>query len=119
MLLCDAAYSKHTDVANRQIADKKLMDECVRIANDTTLDGYQRSLAAAIYKFFEKKIQLGQGLKRTDRVMLKKIYYDPAKGFSSVGELARRTGIKQSDVLSWLQEQEVTQNIAIQGQAPN
>ena len=36
----DAAYSKYTDVANRQIADKKLMDECVRIANDTSYDGY-------------------------------------------------------------------------------
>ena len=90
----DAAYSKYTDVANRHIADSKLMEECLRIANDPTLDGYQRTLAGAIHKFFEKKIQLGQGLKRTDRVMLKKIYYDPAKGFSSLAELARRTGLK-------------------------
>ena len=102
----DAGYSAHKSVEKRHLADKKLMDECVRIANDQSLDGYQRSLAAAIYRFFEKKIQTGQGLKRADRVMLKKVYYDPAQGFSSVAELARRTGIKQKDVLTWLQEQE-------------
>ena len=102
----DAAYSKHRDVGNRQIADRKLMDACREIANDTKIDGYQRSLATAIHKFFEKKIQMGQGLKRADRVMLKKIYYDPAQGFSSIAELSRRTGIKPADALDWLQEQE-------------
>jgi hypothetical protein len=57
----DSSYSKYKDVPNRQIADRQLMDQAIIIAKDETKDGYQRALAAMVYKFFEKKIQLGQG----------------------------------------------------------
>ena len=57
----DSAYSKFKDVLNRQVADRKLMEQSIHIARDESIDGYQRALAAMIYKFFEKKIQMGQG----------------------------------------------------------
>jgi hypothetical protein len=37
------------------------MEQAIHIANDENIDGYQRALAAMVYKFFEKKIQMGQG----------------------------------------------------------
>ena len=37
------------------------MDRAIQIAQDESIDGYQRSLSAMVYKFFEKKIQMGQG----------------------------------------------------------
>jgi hypothetical protein len=57
----DSSYSKYKDVKNCQVADRQLMDQAINIANDETIDGYQRALAAVVYTFFEKKIQLGQG----------------------------------------------------------
>ncbi len=36
------------------------MDEALKTAANESLEGYQRSLAGMIYKFFEKKIQTGQ-----------------------------------------------------------
>jgi len=65
----DSAYNKYKDVPNRHIADKKLMDEAFIIANDQSKDGYERALASLVYKFFEKKIQMGQGLVE-DRAIL-------------------------------------------------
>ena len=41
------------------------MDRALHIAKDTSIDGYQRSLASMIYKFFAKKIQMGQGWKES------------------------------------------------------
>lgn len=61
----DSAYSKFKDVSNRQVADKKLMDQAIGVANNESIDGYQRALAAMVYKFFEKKIQMGQGWNET------------------------------------------------------
>ncbi len=57
----DSTYSKFKDVSNRQVADRQLMDQAIGVANDENIDGYQRALAAMVYKFFEKKIQMGQG----------------------------------------------------------
>ena len=59
----DSAYDKHKDVSNRQVADKKLMDGAFAIASDQSKNGYERMLASMIYKFFDKKIQMGQGAK--------------------------------------------------------
>ena len=59
----DNAYDKYKDVPNRQIADKKLMDGALSIASDQSKNGYERMLASMIYKFFDKKIQMGQGVK--------------------------------------------------------
>ena len=59
----DSAYDKHKDVPNRLVADRKLMDGAYQIASDGSKNGYERALAAMIYKFFDKKIQIGQGIK--------------------------------------------------------
>jgi hypothetical protein len=48
----DSGYSKFKDVANRQVADKVLMKHAINIANDESIDGYQRSLASMVYAFF-------------------------------------------------------------------
>ena len=58
----DSSYDKYKDVPNRLIADKKLMDGAYDIASDQSKNGYERMLASMVYKFFEKKIQLGQGI---------------------------------------------------------
>ena len=48
-------------MSRRQVAYKKLMEQAIHIARDEGVVGYQRALAAMVYKFFEKKIQMGQG----------------------------------------------------------
>lgn len=102
----DSAYGKHKDVESRHKADRELIDNAYRIV-DHSQDGYQRALAAMVAQFFEKKIQNGQGLSRTQRLKLKDTYYNPETGYSSIAELSRRTKIKSSDIQKWLMEQEV------------
>ena len=58
----DLAYGKK-DLASRTIADRELRDDAFKVAQDATKDGYQRGLAAMVYKFFDKKIS-GSGLDR-------------------------------------------------------
>jgi len=58
----DSSYDQYKDVPNRLIADRKLMDGAYEIASDQSKNGYERMLASMVYKFFEKKIQLGQGI---------------------------------------------------------
>ena len=103
----DSAYSEHKNVPERHVADEALMQSSLKIAQNESLDAYQRALAAAIYKFFDHKIQLGQGLTRANRVKLKNTYYNPTTGFTSAKKLAERTKIPVKDVQSWLTEQEV------------
>ena len=56
----DLAYG-NKDIPTRTAADKVLRDKAFDIAQDQSKDGYQRSLAAMVYKFFNKKTQ-GSGL---------------------------------------------------------
>ena len=49
------AYGVFTDLARRTASDKVLKDEAFTIAKNTKYDGYQRGLASAVYKFFDKK----------------------------------------------------------------
>ena len=51
----DLAYGTHKDLENRTKSDRLLRDNAFRIAQDTSKDGYQRSLASMVYKFFDKK----------------------------------------------------------------
>jgi transposase InsO family protein len=69
----DSGYSKFKDVANRQVADKVLMKHAINIANDESIDGYQRSLAAMVYAFFKKKIQMGQGTSQSQSQSLSQL----------------------------------------------
>ena len=50
------AYGDFKDLARRTASDRVLKDEQFDIANDPKYDGYQRSLAAIVYNFFDKKI---------------------------------------------------------------
>ena len=51
----DMAYGDYKDLNDRTKADMILRDKAFKIANDSTKDGYQRGLAAMVYKFFDKK----------------------------------------------------------------
>ena len=51
----DSAYADHKDLINRTKSDNVLRDKAYDIASNTEYDGYQRSLASMVYKFFDKK----------------------------------------------------------------
>ena len=59
----DSAYADHKDLINRAEADKVLRDKAYDIASNPKYDGYQRSLASMVYKFFDKK-STGSGFKK-------------------------------------------------------
>ena len=59
----DSGYTKYKDVEHRHIYDRQLMNAAANIANDQNIDGPQRALAALITTFFQKKLQMGQGVK--------------------------------------------------------
>ena len=50
----DMAYGKTKDLVKRTQSDKVLKDKAFKIAIDPKYDGYQRGLAAMVYKFFDK-----------------------------------------------------------------
>ena len=52
----DAAYTDNKDLLNRTRADKILGDKAYAIASNPQYDGYQRSLASMVYKFFDSKV---------------------------------------------------------------
>ena len=49
------AYGKAKYLVRRTQSDKVLRDKAFNITNDPKYDGYQRSLASMVYKFFDKK----------------------------------------------------------------
>ena len=51
----DMAYVKAKDLVRRTQPDKVLKDKAFNISSDPKYDGYQRGLAAMVYKFFDKK----------------------------------------------------------------
>ena len=59
----DSAYADRKDLINRTEADKVLRDKAYDIASNPKYDGYQRSLASMVYKFFDKK-STGSGFKK-------------------------------------------------------
>ena len=58
----DAAYPDSKDLARRTAADKVLRDRAYETASNLSLNGYERSLAALVYKFFDRKTK-GSGIK--------------------------------------------------------
>ena len=68
----DSAYADHKDIRNRTEAEKVLRDKAYDIASNPEYDGYQRSLASMVYKFFDKKATvepsakhfMGSGIKK-------------------------------------------------------
>ena len=49
------AYGDFKHLAKRIASDKVLRDKAFTIASNPKYDGYQRSLASMVYKFFDKK----------------------------------------------------------------
>ena len=49
------AYQKSKHLIKRTQSEKILKDTAFKIASNPTYDGYQRELAAMVYKFFDKK----------------------------------------------------------------
>ena len=50
----DVAYRDFKDSARRTASDNVLRDKAFEIAKNSKYDGYQRSLASMIHKFFDK-----------------------------------------------------------------
>ena len=48
----DMTYGKSKDLVKRTQSEKVLKDKTFKIASDPKHDGYQRGLAAMVYKFF-------------------------------------------------------------------
>ena len=48
----DAAYSESKDLAKSAVSDRILRDKAFNIANNPRYNGYERSLASMVYKFF-------------------------------------------------------------------
>ena len=48
------AYGKTKDLKRRTQSDKVLRDKAFKIASNPKYDGYQREVAAMVYKFFDK-----------------------------------------------------------------
>ena len=49
------AYGDFKDLNRKTFADNVLSDKAFNIAKDPRYDGYQRGLAAMVYKLFDKK----------------------------------------------------------------
>ena len=54
----DSAYNKYKDSVNRKQSDIVLKNKALKIATDPKVNGYQRGLAAMVYKFFNKRTKL-------------------------------------------------------------
>ena len=59
----DSAYADYKDLINRTEGDKFLRYKAYDVASNPEYDGYQRSLASMVYKFFHKK-SMGSGFKK-------------------------------------------------------
>ena len=57
----DSAYNEYKDSLNRKKSDVVLKNKALKIATDPNVNGYQRRLAAMVYKFFNKR-KKGLGL---------------------------------------------------------
>ena len=51
----DSAYNKYKDSVNTRQSDFVLKDKALKVSVDPKVDGYQRSLAAMVYKFFNER----------------------------------------------------------------
>ena len=54
----DMVYGDFKDLARRTALDKLLRDKAFNITKNRKYDGYQRSLASMVYKFFDKRLQV-------------------------------------------------------------
>ena len=62
-----SAYAKYKDRANKKQSDIVLKNKALKIAADSKVNGYQRSLAAMVYKFFNEWTK-GSGIKYNNKL---------------------------------------------------
>ena len=68
------AYGDFKDLTKRTTSDKILCDKAFNIAKNPKYDGYKRSLASMVYKFFDKKSSGGAAmLARSDTLATQNI----------------------------------------------
>ena len=60
----DSAYNNYKDSVNRNQPDVVLKNKVLKISTDPKVNGYQRSLAAMVYKFFNERTK-GSGVKNS------------------------------------------------------
>ena len=62
----DSAYKKYKDSVNRRQSDIALKNKALKIVVDPKVNGYQRSLTAMVYKFFNERTK-GSGIESGNR----------------------------------------------------
>ena len=62
----DMAYGDFKDIKRRTASDNILKDKAFNIAKNPKYDGYQRTLASTVYKFFDKKSTVSGILNNND-----------------------------------------------------
>ena len=72
----DVAYGKAKDLVKRTQSDNVLRDKAFKITSDPKHDGYQRGLAANVYKFFDKKSK-GSGITNESNYQLANELHKP------------------------------------------
>ena len=74
----DSAYNKYKDSVNRRKSDIALKNKAYKMAIDPKVDGYQRSLAAMVYKFFNERSK-GSGV--DNKILAEELHKPIIKNF--------------------------------------
>ena len=81
----DVAISDSKDLAKRTISDKILKDRAYEIATNPKYEGYQRRLAKMVYRFFDKKTELGASVnEELAQELQKQVIKNSRKGESMI-----------------------------------
>ena len=90
------------------VADDILDSKASQIALNPNLPDYERKDARLVTGIMGVKSRFGMGIKKnTNEEKLTNIYYDPKTGYSGIDSIARKSGIKRSEVVKWLTQQNV------------
>ena len=105
----DIYYSKYKNTQARNVADDILASKASQIALNPNLPDYERKDARLVTGIMGVKSRFGMGIKKktTNEEKLTNIYYDPKTGYSGIDSIARKSGIKRSEVVKWLTQQNV------------
>ena len=102
-------YSKYKNTQARNVADDILASKASQIALNPNLPDYERKDARLVTGIMGVKSRFGMGIKKkpTNAEKLTNLYYDPKTGYSGIDSIARKSGIKRSEVVKWLTQQNV------------
>ena len=106
----DIYYSKYKNTQARNVADDILASKASQIALNPNLPDYERKDARLVAGIMGVKSRFGMGIKKkknTNEEILTNIYYDPKTGYSGIDSIARKSGIKRSEGVKWLTQQNV------------